>query len=600
MAYALGPYAILGTAGFFSLCGLRKPILKPSALCIGAALALFAYGFGRAFFSPYPYFARPDLTLSLACLVVYLLTSLYLTQARFRTGVALLLCLMATLHVLIGGIQFVEGDNFLLYGFTRPAIYASQASGLFINPHYFATLMTAVGLFAAGYAIWGRYALSAKISIGYILLVCMGGVAISGCKPGYLGLFFGLALFAAISVWVVGIYRPPQFPLAMIGAAVAVAFLCGTTALMMKRSTVLSDRLAGMSQVSKDVRRYHWSAAVDHIKVAPVFGTGAGTRTIYQRYFRRTPVQTDVRDAHCDYLDFISEYGAVGGALAAAFLLVHFMAGFRNIREIAKSRLMNVFGPPKTNSMALMTGAFAAAATVLFQSLFESNLRAPVNALVLAFAFGILSNSGINRETEEQRPGPLDLGFRRALGLAGLVLLVLSLHWYRAEKVSNLARRAFEVQQYQEATLLSARAIAADPANPLNYFYRAETLREMAETLPAAQRQELYTQAAGYFREGIARSPEDELFWIRLGQTLDTLGEFESAGEAYVRALSSDPNLGLIYAYYAEHLRLAGDIFGAQECAETARKLTGRVRKLTDLEDPLPLLNVGAPLLKGL
>lgn len=594
LIYGLLPYAFLGAAAAASLKAVRKPMVKPACACLVSALLLGGYVIGRAAFSPHPYLARPDAFLAAAALSIYFVTAIYLPQARFRTLLAFALFGTAVGHVLVGAIQFTEGNGFMILGFTRPGIYASRASGMLANPNHLAGFLEAVGLIALSYTIWGRFKTSTKMLIAYLALICVIGVALSGSRGGYLSLTAGLIVFALLSIRTVRIYNEARFSITFLGAAAGLIALVGTSVALMKLSPSLQERLHQIDEVSWNVRWYNWQSAMDQYRLSPLIGTGAGTHLTYGRLFRKAPIQGDPRHAHSDYLEFIAEYGAVGGILAAAFLLIHLQVGLKNAREIALSRLINSFGPPRTNSMALMIGALSATVALLAHSVVDSGLHTPGNALLAAFLFGILSNAGIHQQSQS-KPEAVDTGLRLAVGAIGIGLLAAIVHWLPAERVSNQVRRAFNARQYAACARLAPRAIASDPVNPNNYYYQGEALRLLAADLPEAERAASLDQAIAAFREGLKQYPQSENLWVRLGQALDATQRWREAGEAYDRAVANDPNLGVIYAYYAEHLRLIGDFDGAKKCADTATALAGPRRKKTDLGDPPPILNVGLP-----
>lgn len=592
LIYSFVPFLFAGAAAALSLVSLRRPTIKPSPACVGSALLLGGYVILRALASPNPYFAREDAFLAAAALCVYLLTAIYLAQARFRTGIAFVLFAIAVAHVVVGGIQFTEGNGFMLFGFSRAAAYASRASGMFTSPNQLAGFCEAVGLMALGYTLWGRYRMTGKLIIAYIMLLCLIGLAISGSRGGYISMVVGLCFFALLSVWVVRMYNEARFSISFLGAAGGVIALVGVSVTMINYSPTLKERLLQIDQISKDARWYNWLAAVDQFKLEPVFGTGAGTHLAFARMFRRAPIQTDPQQAHSDYLEFIGEYGAVGGVLAAAFLLIHLGQGFRNIREITERRLMNTYGPPRTNSMALMLGAMGAIAAMLAHSVVDSNLHTPSHALLLAFLFGILSNAGVNQQSQS-RPGAIEMYSRGVLGAIGILLLASICYRFHGERLSNQARRALEAHRYTACAQLASQAIEADPLNPENYYYHGEALRALAPSMPEPEQIRCLDQAIAAYKNGLKHFPESENLWIRLGQCLDATQRWEEAEEAYGSAIAYDPNFGVLYTYYAEHLRLAGDPDGAQKCLDAARKLAGPLRKKTDMGDPLSILSGG-------
>ena len=88
------------------------------------------------------------------------------------------------------------------------------------------------------------------------------------------------------------------------------------------------------------------------------------------------------------------------------------------------------------------------------------------------------------------------------------------------------------------------------------------------------------------FRSGLDLFPQDEALWIRLGQTLDALADYKNARIAYETALQLDPNLGIIYAYYAEHLKTVGREGEAEEAIAKGQRLTPK-NLSTYFETPL-------------
>ena len=88
-----------------------------------------------------------------------------------------------------------------------------------------------------------------------------------------------------------------------------------------------------------------------------------------------------------------------------------------------------------------------------------------------------------------------------------------------------------------------------------------------------ALRVALFEKAAGAYRAGLERFPQDENLMVRLGQALDGARRFDEAETFYVQAIHSDPNLGVLYAYYSSHLKLTGQGDAAKKSLDKARQL---------------------------
>jgi O-antigen ligase len=578
LLYSFGPYALVGTVAILSLLSFRKPSTKPSTLCVGSALLLGGYVILRAFFSPNAYLARPDAYLAASALAVYLLTALYLTPSRFRMGVVLALFVVALAHVFVGGMQFTESNGFMLFGFNRESAYSFRASGMLLNPDHLAGFLEAVTLIALSFTVWGRHRLTTKFVIAYLTVGCLIGIAITGSRGGYLSLLAGLVVFVLLSLWVVRMYKETHFSMAFLGGIGGLLILVGCMVGFIKSTPVLNERLVHVDTEAKNVRWYHWLSTVDEFKLSPFFGNGSGTQLYYGRLFRRAQLQTDPQHANNDYLELLAEYGVVGGWLAAAFLIVHLGQGLHSIREITLRRLLNTFGAPRTDTIALTLGSMAAVIAILVHSGMDFNLHLPGNALLFAFIFGVLCNSGINPK-DPVSPEKTEVFFRGALGVIGIGLLAAIAFRWHGEELSNQTRLALEMKNYDACARFAALAIQADPANADNYFYQGEALRAAANSTEDAQREGYFKQAIAAYRGGLKYFPQNENLWVNLGQCLDATSQWAEAEKAYNNAIASDPNLGVLYDRYAEHLRLTGDADGAQRCSDTARILNAAPSK---------------------
>jgi len=590
LAYSFPAYALVGMAAVLSLISIRRPSVKPSAWCLGSALLLAGYVVLRAWFSPNAYLAQTDAWMAVSCLLVYFLTTLYLPQSLYRNWIVFALFAVAIVHTSVGAIQFKNGAGFMLFGFSRNGAYGFRASGMLLCPNHLACFLEAVALLAMSVTFWSRYQAHTKMLTGYIALFCLLGVALTGSRGGYLSSVFGLLVFAALSLWIAGIFHPHNIVFAVMGALAALSLVLGTTLLLMQNSPPIKHRLHEISAASVDVRWHNWQAAIDQFKTSPALGTGAGTQLYYGRLFRRQEVQVDPQHSHNDYLELLAEYGIVGGALALFFLVVHMGRG------IAATRLITIrrFGSPfmiRNNTLALTVGSLSAVAALLAHSVVDSNMHLPGNALLFAFLFALIGSPEINKD-EEAPADPPELFLRKGLALTGVGLLAAIALQYKGEQLSNQVRLAWEQRDFAECTRLAALALKKNPANPDTYFYQGEAYRALGVTMTDGGLQESYfEQAIASYRKGLHYFPQNENLWIRLGQCLDGTYRFDEAQEAYLNAIATDPGLGLLYAFYGAHLQLVGDLEGATRCETAAREMSAAGVEKNGLSDPRSLLD---------
>ena len=558
--FSLPAYGILAVAALLTVFRPTRRLSGPDFSCLVVSAVFFLYVLVRAALSPVPYLWWTDFLMVLACLVVYLLTSFHITAARDRTVVLIVLLVIALAELLVGLRQFSQGDNWMPFGFLR-ADSGKRASGMFISSIHLAGYLEAVGVIALSCACWSAWKTWARALAGYLALLCYMGVAITGSRGGYLSSVFSLLAFAALSLWMQRKANPGRFT----GFAILSAIVFGTVAaiaiMLMNQSDLIRYRLEligpQFSGTQLDIRIYNWQAALDQFRVSPVIGTGAGTHLYFGRLFRRPQIQADPEHAHSDYLELLAEYGLIGAIGMAAFLFVHLRSSLRGASALALREFADPFTPRKSNVLALQLGALSAIAAYLAHSVVDFNLHIPGNALVFAFIFGIAANPDENASGEPQ-PGLARMQ-RWALPSLGIAICAWGLPKLQGEYWCEQARVALRDGRYDDAIELGKKALSHERRNPFIYLHIGEAHRASAVAMPIrSMAQQHYEAAIGNYRKGLELFPQDETFWVRLGQALDGLRDFSGAEAAYRTAIELDPNLGVLHAYYAAHLNSRG------------------------------------------
>jgi O-antigen ligase len=574
-----------------AIFSLRRRISQPSTTALLSALLFVGYVLARAHFSPVACLSRSDMLEAAGCLLVYLLTALYLTEARHRLWVVAALFLIAALEVGVGLVQFAKDPGFMLFGFLRD--FTARASGMFVNGNHFAGYLEAIAALALSLCVWGRWPVAGKFLAGYIVVACYVGVAISGSRGGYISSGASLLAFAAASTWIVGLINHRRRYGAMLLSGLLLMFVAAVAANLMFQSQLVSKRMEAIGP--SDNRIFYWNAAVDQFRLSPWTGTGSGTYLLYGRLFRNRLVQTDPVHVHNDYLELLAEYGVAGVGLAGLFLISHLASGLRRARRIATRRL-NPGGGGRSDALALTLGALATVAALLVHSAVDFNMHMPGNALVFAFFFGILANPGAERPTEAPSWVSLTTLLRFTVPLGGAASLAFLLPAIKGAHLGEQARVALRDKQYSQCIELARGAIAAAPETPDNYFYLGEANRISGLQMPVRAIQiGFFQKAVGAYQEGLKRFPQEENFNLRLGQALDGVGQFAEADQAYRDAISEDPCLGLLYGFYGEHLRLVGAATGARHCLEAARKLGGQEAMESGAPEAQYLLQIYRP-----
>ncbi len=590
LLFSLPAYGLLAVAALLSLPAIRARRIPPRLWCVLATLLLGGWVLYRSSHSPIQYLALPDFYMMMGCLMVYLLTAYYLTSLRDRTVLVGVLWALAAVEVWFALIQFIKDPHFMLFGFIRGQ-GLERPSGMFISANHFAGFLETVAIISLSMVVWSRWPVWSKILGAYIAVSCWIGVAISGSRGGYFSTVFTLIVFSVGSIYAIRRLDPQKFLFAISGFLAAVALMVVTAAFLMSHSQLLTHRMSTM--VVKDVRIYNWEAAVDHIRVSPWIGTGAGTHLIYGRLFRRMQIQADPVHAHCDYLELIAEYGAVGGVCMLLFVVSHVWNGVKAFFEILERRLL-ASGIARSNSFALNLGCLCAVAGLAVHSVVDFNMHIPGNALLFAFIFGMLANPGIERMPNVIERTVLPWG-RLLLPALGVWMIVSGLPLLPSELCAERARVALRENKYFTAIdyaklglgkpmlhdidpppdeyVIAGRPwtmwfggisslvqrFGPNPKNPDMYFYMGEANRAFGTRMKLfLLKKHFFSAGIEAFQEGLKIFPQDENALVRMAQCYDGLGDYQTAEEVYQQAFKVDPHLGILYGFYATHSQLEG------------------------------------------
>jgi O-antigen ligase len=574
LVFSLPACVLLALGALIAFSGSRKVIAPPKA-CAFSALALAGWVTGRALFSPVEYLARSDFFLILAVVLIYFLTVMYFTAARARIVVVGLLLLVALVHVCIGGVQFKQGDNFMLLPGIMRSDYTWRASGFYVCPNHLAGLLEMMTLLALGQACWGNLRWGTRVIAGYCALMCLAGVAITGSRGGYLAIVFGFVVFAALSLWKVQLARRSSFWLIFSGLLLGVGILLGGGLLLMAQSDTLHARL-GQIYDPTNPRLLLWKAALMQYHLEPITGTGSGTYLFYGRQFRFPIVQNDPMHVHNDYLELLAEYGLVGAILCGTFIVIHLVSGMAGLRRIVREQIAAAApdAPVSSPDVALVIGAFSAIAALLLHSVVDFNMHIPANAWVVAFLFGILASPQTPSSASDTNATHTP-GWWRWLGLAvAIVLLGFSVKLLPGEIFAEKARVALRDDRNGDALEAAKRGLRWEKKNPFLYGHKAEAEHFLTLTAPDPETARMWDgDAANDYEIALKLFPQDTGLLLKRAQILDLLGRFPEAEDIFQRLFQIDPLFGNVYSYYGLHWQLQRRMQAAELCFRIANRL---------------------------
>jgi O-antigen ligase len=554
LLFSLPAYAIVALVGLLSLFSLRRP--KPPAdwLCLGATVLFLGYVLARALLSPVDYLARSDIYSVVAGLIVYFSVASVLTDSKRRMAIFLCLLGFALVHVVVGGLQFRDGENFMPISFLQRYDYGRRASGLYVCPNHLAGLLEVLAVFGLSLICWSRWSRWLKLLVGYAVAVCYLGVALTGSRGGYLSTVASVICFAGLSLLL--LWQAPRrlFWTFAIPSGLLALLLAGAVVFFIQRNDVLSERANNVLDVG-NIRFDLWKAASQQWHLQPVFGTGSGTYLYYGRQFRTDRVQIDPVYVHNDYLQLLAEYGVIACVLLILFLAVHLRNGWKNFVRLGPNRV----GKSQrllSNGLALQVGALSAVVAYLVHSVFDFNLHIPANLLLMAFVFGILANPGPIGASQPQAPRGATLFWRLVAPALAVVICIQCVRFLPGEYYTEKARTALRDYDPGAAIHFGLQGLKWEQRNPDLYQYLGSAQLDQADELtdPAA-RASMYEAAIDTFKKGRVVAPREKSFAMALGMAYDELGRFPEGEWMLDEAMNLDPKFAPARDVYQEHLR---------------------------------------------
>ena len=468
---------------------------------------------------------------------------------------------LGVITAVLGCYQRFGKSDWLMLGRVQSEPFIGRASGSFGAPNSLAgfliLLIPAVGAlaFRRGARVSGR------VGWGGLALVLVVGLVLTISRGAWLGLAVALAawpLVAGNGNW----WR-------RLGLAVAVAGILAIAGGVVLASSPRARERFGylVRDMGEKTRPIMWRAAWGLFREHPAVGSGGGSYNVLFERFRPEQFPDEPKWAHNDYLNTLSDYGAVG------FGLLLGMGGVVvwRCRRTSSGRLLQredagdvagrdwIDDPLLTRAMAIGMLAFA------LQLLVEFHFKIPA----LAMAFATVAALVVARAWPADAGAAVrDAPIRRIATAAAVVAIVVA-GWfavvYRAEELRFRARElidqlavksqdqpVFRVRVLQaEADL--ARAVSLDSSNgqawaDLAYALSLRALGEPARTTEIGREAETAADHA------LVTSEVCGEFWIRRGAARDMQGRWLDGGSDFLAAIALAPTNAIDWYYYAYHL----------------------------------------------
>ncbi|NOT60797.1 MAG: O-antigen ligase family protein [Acidobacteria bacterium] len=310
----------------------------------------------------------------LTYLIFFSLFATYVSSdTRRRTAVKIIL-IVCTVIALVGIGQKYAGALFWQRGTFGP----------FVNRNHFAGFLV-MGVGLAGGMLIERSAKNETLALyAAAALVLIAGIGLSASRGGVIALAAAL-VFLFVVARVGGVrekasgqavaLRTVGVVLLSLVAMVGAVWLVGSEGLRDNFAQISEDakskpqsELAALNPYDLFSRRDIWQASWQLIQQHPLTGVGLGAFPFAYTQFDPSSGTQRVEQTHNDYLQILTDSGAVGGLLAMAFLALLFVSSFKSAQTRDRHH--------RAITLGALTGCFA----IVVHSFVDFNLQVTSNA----------------------------------------------------------------------------------------------------------------------------------------------------------------------------------------------------------------------------
>lgn len=450
--------------------------------------------------------------------------------------------------------------GWLMMGRRQSPQFIGRCSGPFGIPNSLAALMNLL--------LPGLLAMTLQRGAGAVQRVLCGYLAALFALGALLTVSRGawLALGAVLVAWPLLSLRGAPWRRVFWSAAVAAALLLLAAGLY-RQVPGTRDRIDVLLRQRSEISRVIlWQAGWALFRENPLLGAGAGSYNVVFERHRPARFWDAPRWAHNDYLNTLSDYGALGFALS--FVVAAVMAW--PMRKLFRAERDGAAGNSRQEARfeSLRKGLLLGLMAFALQLFVDFNLKIPALAQAAAIAAGLVVSS-----LSWGWWSPPLFRSRRAAWWAGggaaLVLVVLYFGWalpaVRAEARRYGARQELDQLQkmaphaegvearWQGVHQRLVRAVDLYPRHGEAWSDLADALIHRARMRPA-EKAALGRAAENAAARSLALSRAVPEFWARHGIALDLQGRRDEADADFKRALELAPRRADLWYYHAHHL----------------------------------------------
>ncbi|MEM1158213.1 MAG: O-antigen ligase family protein, partial [Verrucomicrobiota bacterium] len=495
----------------------------------------------------------------------------------FFVFIASLVCLYALINK--------DNPTHEIWGLERPN-YGVRISGTFGCPNHFANFLSLATASAFYLGTVEKFPWPLRILLFYLSGLFTVGIFFSVSRGGYLAWLFAMA---PITGYVLRTIRIKWWWKVF----VSTIFVSGILLTIFRNDFVLG-RLE--RTLSGDIRL---QLIVDAVKIWNQdrwFGTGTASFDFYHLRFPDFHAGRAVH-THNDYLNTLSDYGAVGLGLVLLFLLGYLL------QLIIRSKYLK-----SERETTLWRIGFSALAAMAIHETVDFNLHIPACAIL----FFALVGMSVSRTFRQRKCRKYYLSFAPVILLAGLAMFiwVTPLIWqtWCGQQLSRYSQEELLSMDSSEVIFKADQAYTADPGASKTQVHYANALRvkasqkvtELKQT--GTRRLSDYREAENLAKKAIQiytrvheSNPLEDTLIVNIAMTYDAIDDFQSASLYYKKALDLRPHSGTFhYAlgfHYLNQNNLKNALFSFKKAMNQGNKLPDIQRQVDEADRMIRLIN---------
>lgn len=505
-------------------------------------------------------------------------------QITFFVLIATAVCLYALINK--------NNPTHLIWGLERPN-YGVRISGTFGCPNHFANFLALATAASFYLGTWSRFPWPLRIFFFYLAGMFTVGVFFSVSRGGYLAWIFAMA---PVTGYVLRTVQVRWWWKALVSGT----FLSGILVTIVRNDFVLG-RLE--QTVSGDIRLQLIIDAVRIWNHDRWFGTGTAS---FDFYHMRIPEFSSGRAiyTHNDYMNTLSDYGAVGLGLVLLFL-----AGYLAFLVLRGRKLKS-----ERDGLLWRIGFSAFMAMAVHETV-DFNLHLPACAILFFSTLGMAAAQTFRQRYSRK----FYLSSAPILVLASLVMFffVTPLIWqtWNGQKLASYTEEELLSMDSSELMAKADLAYHADPGATETQILFANAFRvragkalrsEARPTVPLETRQraeQLARNALQIYDRIHEANPMDDTLLVKKAMTYDAMGQYQQASLYYNQALTLRPHSGNFhYAlgfHYLKQNKLPKALASFQKATHQGNALPNIQQQVDKAQEMVRLLRTQIKKTKG-